>query len=88
MAIIQRLSMAVLSRLMGLAQKHGIALVFLTNKTDGAPSLGSLISLRVQTQRKKLGRDEFACVLTAVKDKRRAPGWTHLEVCRGPAGLH
>lgn len=83
-----QLSMAVLSRLLGLAQKHGIAIVFLTNKTDVAPSLGSLISLRVQTHRKKLGRDEFACALTAVKDKRRAPGWTHLEVCRGPAGLH
>jgi hypothetical protein len=28
------------------------------------------------------------CALTAIKDKRRAPGWRYEEVCGGPAGLH
>jgi len=80
--------MAELSRLLGLVQKHGIAVIFLTQKSVGAPSLGSLISLRGQTRRHHLGQDEFACEMIAVKDKRRAPGWRHREVCRGPAGLH
>src|SRR3972149_1334507 len=34
------------SRLAGLAQKHHTALLCLTEKSSGAPSLGSLVSLR------------------------------------------
>ena len=29
----------------------------------------------------------FACTARVLKDKRRRPGWTHREVCRGPHGL-
>lgn len=29
----------------------------------------------------------FVCTLHVKKDKRRAPGWRHVEVCRGPLGL-
>jgi recombination protein RecA len=78
--------MALLSRLLGLAQKHDVAIVLVTQKSSAAPSLGSLISLRAETRRARRG-DRFVCALTAIKDKRRAPGWTHEEVCRGPAGL-
>ena len=80
--------MAVLSRLMGLAQKHHCAMVFLTEKPEGAPSLGSLISLRGQTTRERVGPDSFLCRVDVVRDKRRAPGWKHEVSCRGPAGLH
>ena len=80
--------MAALSRLLGLAQKHATAVVFLTDKPSKAPSLGSLISLRGQTRRRRTGPDEFNCELQVLKDKRRSPGWIHTEVCGGPAGLH
>jgi recombination protein RecA len=83
-----RLPLPALSRLMGLAQKHGVALLFLTDKVERAPSLGSLVSLRGHARRRRTGPDEFTCELLVVKDKRRAPGWTHTEVCGGPSGLH
>ena len=84
----RRVVPAALSRLLGLAKKHGTAIVFLTDKPRRAPSLGSLISLRGHATRRRTGPDEFLCGLHALKDKRRAPGWTHEEVCGGPAGLH
>jgi len=93
-----RIPMAALSRLMGLAQKHNTAVLFLTDKPDREPSLGSLITLRGQARRRRVsgrrvegghsGDDEFLCALTAIKDKRRSPGWCVEEVCGGPAGLH
>jgi len=83
-----RLPMHAFPRLLGLAQKHRAAIVFLTDKHEREPSLGSLITLRGQAQRRHLGKDEFACTLTVVKDKRRAPGWKYEEVCGGPDGLH
>ena len=82
------LKMAEQSRLLGLAKKHDTALLFLTKKRPEHPSLGSLISLRGQTSKQKTGPDTFTCTLQVIKDKRRAPGWRHVEVCRGPAGLH
>jgi len=51
------------------------------------PSLGSLVSLRVQAQRERVCDDRFSCGLAVLKDKRRGPTWTHAEVYRGPAGL-
>ena len=83
-----RLPLAALSRLLGLAGKHGVCLLFLTDKPERAPSVGSLVSLRGHARRRRTGPDEFACDLIVLKDKRRAPGWTHTEVCGGPAGLH
>jgi len=82
-----RLQLAALSRLLGLAQKHGIAILFLTDKSERAPSLGSLISLRAHARRRRTGNDEFTCEMVVLKDKRRSPGWTHSEVCGGPPGL-
>jgi recombination protein RecA len=76
------------TRLVGLAQKHQAAILCITEKGSGSPSLGSLVSLRVQAQRQRCADDRFSCGLTVLKDKRRGPTWTHAEVCRGPAGLH
>ncbi len=75
------------SRLLGLAQKHTMAIVCLTEKPGDAPSLGSLVSLRgeARVERAALG---FLCRFHADKDKRRSPGWTYEEVFRGPAGLY
>ncbi|HZE88783.1 MAG TPA: recombinase A, partial [Verrucomicrobiae bacterium] len=76
-----------MSRLLGLAQKHGTAIVFLTERPAHASSLGSLISLRGDATRSRIQRERFRCELHIVKDKRRARAWSHAEVCRGPAGL-
>lgn len=79
-----------LSRLAGLARKHDTAILCLTEKPSGASSLGPLVSLRGEASRRRAGRDSdgrFACELRVVRDKRRAAGWTHVEVCRGPDGL-
>jgi recombination protein RecA len=81
------LSQPLQSRLLGLAQHHQTALVCLTEKASEAPSLGSLVSLRAQAQRRWLGRERFACELHVHKDKRRGPVWSEREVCRGPLGL-
>jgi recombination protein RecA len=75
------------ARLAGLAQKHHTALLCLTERERETPSLGSLVSLRVQAQRKRISQGRFECELRVLKDKRRGPTWTHTEECRGPAGL-
>ena len=75
------------ARLAGLANRHHAALVCLTEKESREPSLGSLISLRVQAQRKRVSDERFACELQVLKDKRRGPTWTEKEICCGPAGL-
>jgi recombination protein RecA len=82
-----RIPTAMLTRLTGLAQKHGTAIVFLTHKDADMPSLGSLISLRGEARRKRCADGRFDCELHALKDKRRGPGWRHSEVFHGPAGL-
>ncbi len=128
-------SMAVLSRLLGLARKHETAIVFLTEKPEDHASLGSLVAVRADARRTRqplrahesqsereplrareqpskpippcshesrsqrqslraensisepLGADRFACELRVTKDKRRAFGWSHVEVRRGPDGM-
>lgn len=81
-----RLSDTQLTRLLGLAQKHHAAILCLTVTAPGQASLGSLVSLRgeVRWSRRETG---FDWELRALKDKRRAPGWTYREACRGPVGL-
>ena len=82
-----RLTERQLTRLLGLARKHGTAILCLTSKPDVAPSLGALVSLRSPVHRVRVRAGVYACELAVLKDKRRAPGWRHTEVCRGPAGL-
>src|SRR5262249_1709043 len=47
------------SRLTGLAHHHHSGLVCLTEKVSKAFSLGSLVSLRVHAERKRVGKNEF-----------------------------
>jgi recombination protein RecA len=75
------------SRLTGVAHHHHAALVCLTEKDRKTFSLGSLVSLRVHAERKKVGSSKFACGLHVLKDKRRGPTWTHEELRHGPPGL-
>jgi recombination protein RecA len=82
-----RLSERQLTRLLGLARKHGTAIVCLTAKPEAAPSLGGLVSMRATVGRERPAPGGFAWRVMALKDKRRPPGWQHMEVCHGPAGL-
>lgn len=75
------------SRLLGLAQRHQAAVLFMTEKAEESVSLGSLISLRAHVGRTWLGRERFLCELRVRKDKRRGPIWSEREECRGPLGL-
>jgi recombination protein RecA len=83
----ERLPERQLTRLLGLARKHGTAVLCLTAKPEAVPSLGGLISMRGSVKLARLGPGEYACELVAVKDKRRPPGWRHKEVWGAPPGL-
>jgi recombination protein RecA len=83
-----RLPVRAQTRLAGRAKHHEAALVFLTEKRDDRPSLGSLVSLRTHVVRAGHEAELFRCETRALKDKRRGPGWKHTEVFRGPDGLH
>lgn len=87
-----RIPTPLLARLASLVQRNHTALVFLTQqsgapapagvppnaaRTDGASSLGSLISQRVRARRQRIAADRFRCWLEVFKDKRRGPVWGH-----------
>ncbi len=82
-----RLPAPLQARLAQQAQRHGTAIVCLTEKAPHAPSLGSLVSLRGHGRRRRKEAGRFACVLSVSKDKRAGPGWTHAEECHGVPGL-
>ena len=75
------------SRLMQLAQKHDAVVLCLTETPAARPSLGSLVSLRALASRRRVGDGRYVCEVSAVKDKRRGPGWCWRGVWRGPDGL-
>jgi recombination protein RecA len=80
------LPVPLLTRLLGLACAHDVAVLILTRKSSDTPSLNSLISLRAEAQWS--GDDgRYEVRISVLKDKRGGPGWTHLEACRGPAGV-
>ena len=81
------LAMPLQSRLLGLAQKHRMALVVLSKKSSEQPSLSSLVSLRGQVVRRALSQGRFVYETLAIKDKQRAPGWSHAQEVQGPPGL-
>jgi recombination protein RecA len=83
-----RLPIPVLARLGGLAKKHHAAVLCLTEADRGRAALGSLISIRAEAVRCREEADRYRCRATILKDKRQGPGWGHVEVCRGPDGLH
>ena len=78
---------SVQTRLAGLAKKHSTALVWIAHRNHQYSASSSLVSLRIETARKRNGFDHFACELRAVKDKHAAPGWVHTEECHGTDGL-
>jgi hypothetical protein len=83
-----RLSDAHLGRLVQQGQRHEAAIVCLTRKSAQRESLGSLVSVRVEAQARRVGPDRFLCEVSVLKDKRNGAGWRHEEVLGGPPGLH
>lgn len=81
------LPVPVLTRLLGLARAHDVAVIVLTKKSRDAASLNSLISLRAEAQATRTGDDRFEVAVDILKDKRGGPGWRHVEVCHGSVGL-
>lgn len=81
------LPLHVQSRLAAQARQYGTALLCITEKESTRPTLGSLVSLRVHTKRTRRKEDRFRCEVQVMKDKRRGPGWGHVEVYHGPDGL-
>jgi recombination protein RecA len=81
------IAMPLQTRLTGLAHRHRAALVCLTKKNRAAFSLGSLVSLRVHAQKKRVAQNRFACALRVLKDKQHGPTWNHEVLYNGPAGL-
>jgi recombination protein RecA len=79
---VQAVPLPLLTRVAGLAQKYDTAVVFLTEKTDDTPSLSSLVSLRANAH-----SERWNVRLNILKDKRRGPGASYVEVCRGSAGV-
>ena len=84
-----RLPVPLLTRLVGLARTHDVAMLLLTKKPTDASSLNPLVSLRAEAQwaRSSAGDGRYEVRVCAIKDKRSGPGWNHVEVCRGPAGV-
>lgn len=81
-----KLPVPLLTRLLGLARQQNVTVLFLTRKSQEYPSLHSLISLRAEARwHRREGRYELS--VCALKDKREGRRWTHVEMCRGPAGL-
>lgn len=75
-----------LTRLLGLARTHQVSVLLLTKKSPEAASLNSLISLRADAQ--WCAHDgRYDVRVRVLKDKRRTPGWAHMETCRGSVGM-
>lgn len=81
------LPLAVQTRLVGLANKHRTVLTCLTRNVGHDAPLGSLVSLRGETSRRRSDFDRFTYDIDVIKDKRWGPGWGCTEVCCGPNGL-
>lgn len=76
-----------LGKLVKLAQLHESAVICLTVSKRGRASLGSMVSLRATSRRKRTGDGRFLCRIEALKDKRRGPGWVLKSERCGPVGL-
>ena len=83
----ETLSLAIQTRLAGLARSSHTALLCLTQGKPASPTLGSLASIRCHSRIQRSGFDQFAWELHASRDKRGQSGWTIKEHVHGPGGL-
>lgn len=76
----------ILGRFAHLAEKHGTALVCITEQGT-EPGLGSMVSLRLRTRLRRIEPGVFRCVVDVIKDKRQGPGARTVEIYHAPPGL-
>jgi len=75
-------------KLLRLAETYNAQVLIIRQKrTDGVYS-GSLVTVRMESSRKRVDSGRFVCTLTNTKDKREGPGWTTSEEFDGPPGLY
>ena len=78
-----------LGKLARMADLNQTAVVLITGQEDGVSfTLGSIVSLRFVGSRMNRDNSTYTCTLSAVKDKRDAPGWRHMEVFHAPDGMY
>lgn len=77
-----------LSQLNALVRKHNACALFLTQKQLTEPSLGSLVSLRAHTRRKRVRDSEFLCEIRILRDKRRGSEWCWSTYLAGVDGYY
>jgi len=75
------------ARLLHAAQRHDMVVLCLTDTRQHLPSLGSLVSLRLETCRQPLADGHYRCEGIARKDKRYGPGWRDGATYAPPLGL-
>jgi recombination protein RecA len=75
------------ARLLHAAQRHDMVVLCLTDTHRDQPSLGPLVSLRLEATRQPVADGQYRCEGLARKDKRTGPGWRDGAVYAPPLGL-
>jgi recombination protein RecA len=75
------------ARLLHAAQWHDMIVLCVTAIPPYFPSLGSLVSLRLEARRQPLADGQYRCDGIARKDKRYGPGWRYGAAYTPPLGL-
>jgi len=82
-----RIPSAVQGRLLAAAREHRSRVVFLTEKNAGTESAGSLVGIRVEPRRIRVGRGTFVIETNVLKNKQGVTLEDPVEHRRGPWGL-
>jgi len=75
------------ARLLHAAQQHDMVVLCLTDTCQRLPSLGSLVSLRLEATRQPVAHGQVRCEGIARKDKHYGPGWRDGAAYAPPLGL-
>jgi len=82
-----QIPMPLQARLLHAAQRHNMVVLCVTDTPQRLPSLGSLVSLRLEATRQSLTDGQVRCEGIARKDKRYGPGWRDGAAYTPPLGL-
>ncbi|GJM44664.1 MAG: hypothetical protein DHS20C21_15060 [Gemmatimonadota bacterium] len=74
-------------KLLGAARDHGSRILFLTSKSSGTESVGSLVGLRIEPRRVRFAPGRFAIEHHVLKNKPGLPFSEATEHRRAPWGL-
>ena len=78
-----------LGKLARMADLNQAAVVLITGQEEGTSfTLGSIVSLRFVGARTYEENSTYTCIVSAVKDKRDLPGWSHAEVFHAPDSMY